>query len=442
MRFHAPGFAALLIASAAMADDARDGIADPRFGSGGVATFTTIGTSTVSAPRDVVELADGKLLVVGRGRRSTSFRDQPAVFRLTAEGAIDSTFGEAGLFLYPEAGLTAPNGGSASSAVELSDGRIVVVGSKVSFDPFQNSGCTVVFALTANGALDSTYGPGPGPACMSFGFPFALFYDAIGNIARGPGNTVFVSGLLGSGAPGSAVIARLDAQGQFDAGFNDDGLAYFGSTFYSGMAVRSLTSVGGEIFVQGGQGGTGPAVARLAANGQLVGSFGNGGIASVDVFPGQDENAVGFDVDSDGRTALMSFTYESTGSFQVAVVRFDAAGDLDSGFNADGQHPGSVGIAYLQPAAPGNTTPTAGVAWRGTTMIAGLRPGFAVAALSEDGTYVSKFGDVATPGIASFPLGTAWFITVLRNGGIIIAGTPSTKLLKLVDDEMLVDGFE
>jgi uncharacterized delta-60 repeat protein len=321
------------------AQPARDGVPDPRFGNNGVATFDTIGTTgfRLEGPRDIVEQADGRLLVVARGSRTGSSRPQPMVMRLLVDGSRDESFGEQGVFLAPESGFTAPNGGHASAAVVLDDGRIVVVGSLSGPTEFSNTGCTLVFALTPAGALDESWGPSPGPACLSFGRPLIAAEIPIGNVALAPDSGVYVNGLVGNGPGGSAVLARLDAQGRFDASYDGDGIAFFGTDFSAGMAVHGLRSTAdGYVWVLGGR-SSAASVAALDPNGQLVQAFGLNGIATYDAFPGLAEYAVDFDVDAAGRIAVMSYSFEIAATIPNAIVRFAANGQLDGSFNPAGQ---------------------------------------------------------------------------------------------------------
>ncbi|HET7843383.1 MAG TPA: hypothetical protein VFL14_04485 [Xanthomonadales bacterium] len=433
--------AALAAASLASADPARDGVPDPRFGATGVASFSNIGTTgiSVSGPRDIVEQPDGRLLVVGYGVRSTSNRQQPMVMRLLRDGSLDPTFGEQGVYLQTDAGFTQPDGGNASSAVVLDDGRIVVVGSLRSFDQFTNTGCTLVFALTAAGSPDLSWGPGPGPACLTFGRPFGTTSIPIGNVALAPDGGVYVNGLLGNGTGGTAVLARLDADGRFDTSYDGDGIVFFGSDFFAGSATHGLRSAAdGSVWVLGGR-PSGRSVAALDPTGQPVPAFGASGFATIDPYPGFADNDVDFDVDAAGRIALLSYTFEP-GPINSAVVRFTATGQLDTGFNATGQQPGSPGVAMI--AALGTNLP-AGVRWRGGELVVVGGPGFTIASLLSDAAFDATFGDPSTPGRIALPLNTAWSTKVLADGDIVVAGSsPGITLLRLTRDGLLENGFE
>jgi len=270
--------------AAALASQARDGVLDPRFGNAGIARVDVVSNGNVAGARAVLEQPDGKLVLVGSGRANGTNVDQPAVVRLTRDGQLDSTFANGGVFFFPDGSLTQPWGANANRAAVLPDGRIVVVGGR--WQGFNNAGCTLIFAVTASGALDSSYGPGPGPACVSFGFPYPTnqFFDLAGQITNGPGNKVYVSGLLGSGAPGSAVVARLDEQGAFDTSFSDDGLAFVGTGFYAGAFgdVESLPD--GSILLLGGSAGV-STVVRILESGSIDAGFGDQGFARVDIAP-------------------------------------------------------------------------------------------------------------------------------------------------------------
>jgi uncharacterized delta-60 repeat protein len=120
-------------------------------------TFGTNGVFKLPAPaggdhwvRAAVVQEDGKVILAG-SEKDSSFVMQPVLWRLTAAGAMDSTFGTNGL----ATGLTAPQGGAFPAVSVLSNGTIVAAGrtQRVEFeDSWQ------VARFTSAGVLDTTFG--------------------------------------------------------------------------------------------------------------------------------------------------------------------------------------------------------------------------------------------------------------------------------------------
>ena len=94
---------------------------------------------------DVAMQPDGQAVAVGFSASPSSLA-QPrlTVFRLQGSGALDATFGDAGIFQSAEMGPT-----SASSVVLDPDGRIVVAGSQ--------DGRLAVIRLLSNGTFDDSF---------------------------------------------------------------------------------------------------------------------------------------------------------------------------------------------------------------------------------------------------------------------------------------------
>ena len=99
---------------------------------------------------DVALQPDGKVVAVGH----TIIENRPTltVFRLTREGALDSTFGDGGIFRLPASQGTEHKG---TSVVLDPDGRIVVAGPRTDNT---TGGELIVLRLLENGVLDDSFG--------------------------------------------------------------------------------------------------------------------------------------------------------------------------------------------------------------------------------------------------------------------------------------------
>lgn len=98
------------------------GSLDPTFGTGGV-VFTAVGPSLDYA-RGVAIQPDGKIVVAGTGDFPPNYSADFTTARYTATGALDSSFGTAGIVIT----ALSPSFENAAAVALHSDGRIVVAG--------------------------------------------------------------------------------------------------------------------------------------------------------------------------------------------------------------------------------------------------------------------------------------------------------------------------
>jgi uncharacterized delta-60 repeat protein len=83
-----------------------------------------------------------------------------------------------------------------------------------------------------------------------------------------------------------------------------------------------------------------PAVIRLNANGSLDTSFGNGGLATINLREGGQQLATGIIIQSDGKIVIGVSTGNADGAPAIELVRFNANGTVDTSF-------GNAGITVL-----------------------------------------------------------------------------------------------
>jgi uncharacterized delta-60 repeat protein len=101
-----------------------DGSLDSSFGLGGLVTVAFAGGAS-TAQAVVVQPVDGKIVIVGSAQPSKKGSDhnQPVVVRLNTNGTLDGTFGSGGIAL-----ASAGSGGTLYSVALQSDGKIVAAG--------------------------------------------------------------------------------------------------------------------------------------------------------------------------------------------------------------------------------------------------------------------------------------------------------------------------
>ena len=280
---------------------------------------------------DAVLQDDGKLVAVGQEVEVENGRPRLVVFRLMANGALDTTFGDGGKFVL--AGAEFGNAHVAYAVSLDSDGRIVVAGTQDNellvlrllddgtlddsfgvagkfYEPASGhgppwwvlhvpvgghrimtgaaTGCRVV-ALTEDGALDAAFGtsgivsfesaPGGGIGCGS------MRLDADGRL------------VVTGASVGGGFVTRLLVSGVIDPSFAADPVV--ASALYSVSAVQAAED--GSVLVAG-FGVEGAAVMRLQEAGLLDPMFGDGGVTWIDLATerGSSPSLTNLEITSDG----------------------------------------------------------------------------------------------------------------------------------------------
>jgi uncharacterized delta-60 repeat protein len=141
----------------------------------------------------------------------------------------------------------------------------------------------------------------------------------------------------------------LGAAGALDPGFGAGGkvVTQFGPQ--EDRANAGLLQPDGRIVVAGGS-NTGPnfvfGLVRYTANGSLDPSFGTGGIVTT-AFPGGTSEIMSIVLQPDGKIVALGYTY--TTDYDIALVRYNANGSLDTTF-------GTAGVV-ISPIGPGRGFP-------------------------------------------------------------------------------------
>jgi uncharacterized delta-60 repeat protein len=241
-----------------------------------------------------------------------------------ARGDLDPTFGSGGK-------VTTDFGGNETAwglAVQA-DGKAVVAGTR--FDPGPSDDF-VLARYTATGALDATF-DGDGKVTTDFGGRS----DGADDVAVQADGKIVVagSGFSVPVRPLDFALARYNRDGTLDATFGDGGKVL--TTFEPNSIDRANALViqpDGKIVAVGST-RSGPtsqfAVARYLPNGSLDATFDGDGLAMTPISSG-----VAFDlaVQPDGK--LIAAGWSNPGGFDIAMVRYNPDGSLDSSFGGNG----------------------------------------------------------------------------------------------------------
>lgn len=233
-------------------------------------------------------LPDQRILVTGPVQMNGD--DDFGVIRLTADGKLDSTFGNEGFVRIPFNLVENATGDDVPYALAAKpDGGAYIVGTAVaSKSPNYFTGVAIA-SLTPTGELDATFG-----IAGKLSFPWAEAFRSEGTDVRlMPGGNIVIAGtgvhvfelkeIVGS--------TRLLPNGEFDASYGNGGFAYQQYGRYS-VAAR-IDPLGGVIGLHRREDGKSNIqsssymqndtylLARTAPNGQVDVGYGIGGTAEV-----------------------------------------------------------------------------------------------------------------------------------------------------------------
>ncbi len=307
--------------SPVMARYKTDGSRDTSFGSGGV---VHIDSSVLTGVTAVAEDPHGELVVAGNDASG-----EAALAFFTANGALDSSFGNSGVTVVPAAG-------SAFQSVAFDNsGRVMAAAS--------GTGDFAAVRLDSSGNLDPAFGNG-GVASYDFG----VGEDDAVTIANHDGN-VLVAGVasqVSSGAGGdtgqdAGFVQFTDDQGILDTNFNSGGSQVLNGLDYPSSVVTTLkTSTDGTILVGGTDYHEDFFVTRLEDDGTVDASF-NQDVGFNITNLGDSNPTVDFvssiDLDSSNRIILMGGADSN-----LAIARYNNDGTLDTTFASDGRFIGPV----------------------------------------------------------------------------------------------------
>lgn len=336
----------------------------------------------------------------------------PAATAAAAAGDLDPLFGSGGVSTFTVGGASFITQSMAMGA----DGRVFFGGTI----PGTRSQLGVV-ALTANGALDTSFNSPSGYVATNVG----AGDSGIGFVRpQGDGRVLFAgTSYTSSNDTGSGItVLRLTADGKPDTSFVGQNIYPLPQVY----PIALLLQPGGNIIVVGQaiSGGNTVYVARLKPNGQFDFTFGTNGSVTLTP-PGSSTIWRSAAVASDGSIYTVGFHYDgSTTSFISA--KFTAQGVLDtsyggSGYVIDNIESGDSGLtqAAVQPdgklvsAGPGHVPNGNG------------RDTLTVERHNLDGTLDNTFG---SGGVLYDTLGAAWEswpsgLAIMPDGRIALIGS-------------------
>ncbi|WP_281426264.1 hypothetical protein [Miltoncostaea oceani] len=351
---------------------------------------------TAGSSSDVAVQPDGKVVMLSSVSGAATDGDL-LITRVLADGNPDLTFGTGGSTRIAPAGTQFP------TALALApDGRIVILG----FD----SGLTasiLVARLTADGALDPSFGAGSGVRTITAagGIPSDVAVQADGRIV-----------LTGSARPVSEqdiLVMRLNADGSTDAGFGAGGTVFI-EVLRQDIGNRIAIAPDGRIVIAGASSGASGniVVVRLDAAGNLDASFDGDG-RFVSTLP-ENDSARALVVQPDGRIVIAGSQGIAGKRFPL-IVRLTDAGAADPTF-------GQAGFMLVRRASDATGNFDELVIQPDGALIA---TGSTIARLTPEGAVDLAFGNAGQARIPSGISGRAP-VTLAPDGDLVMAATTST----------------
>ncbi len=300
-----------------------DGTLDTSFSGDG--WVTTRLTANEDKARSAAIQSDGKIVVAGHSYVTVSGNDF-SVVRYNVDGSLDTSFSTDGMV------TTAVGMMDDAWAVAIQfDDKIVVAGWT---STSSGTGDIALVRYNADGSLDTSFGVG-GKVTTDVG---VLSNDAAYSMVLQPDGKIVVAGVSG----GDFALVRYNPDGSLDTSFDGDGKVTtdFGST--NGESARSVAlQPDGKIVVAGSINNSSQsdfAVARYNADGSLDTSFSGDGKVTTDLLGSSTDNGYSVAIQSDGKivAAGSMYRYDSIG-YDLALVRYNADGALDTSFSAGGK---------------------------------------------------------------------------------------------------------
>jgi len=246
----------------------------------------------------------------------------PAGIR-AADGDLDPSFGDAGV-AYVETALLD------LAAAVASDGAGNLV---VAFSPPGGSASSVfvVARFTPDGQLDPTF---DGDGIRAVGFTFG---GATRNFARDvallPDGRIVVAGYARDAASTSyaGALVRLMPNGALDSTLDGDGILVLAPTGQNHRFDELALRPNGNMVVAGKYDDTvNDSVSSVV---EFTPSGVTAGFAAVDLYPSQDEAAIGLLLEPDGKMVVGALAFNVT---EVVVMRLTPSYTLDTTFGGDG----------------------------------------------------------------------------------------------------------
>lgn len=266
---------------------------------------------------------DGKLVVTGVTNNGPG-NFEIAVLRYLDNGSLDTSFDSDGKRVI----ALGSGNDEGRSLIQQRDGKLVIAG-------YSHNGSNydiAVVRLLADGSLDSSFG-GDGVVIT----PVGSGDDFGRSVIERPNGQLVVGGSSANGTYHDFTLVQYQPDGSLDTGFGNLGtvVTAIGTQHDYGKQVIALPD--GRLVLSGYtvyNGNEDFALVRYHAHGAVDTTFGSSGAVTTAIGAG-DDNGRDLVRQADGKLVLAGYSHNGS-NMDVALVRYQPDGSLDSGFGSGG----------------------------------------------------------------------------------------------------------
>lgn len=327
----------------AVARLARDGLPDTSFSFDGKTTVAVGSGAAYDSSLNTIVQSDGKIVMIGEGPDAGVSGDDSdfKLVRLNTDGALDTTFsGDGKAYVNFDLGLA--NADRALDGVQLANGKLIVVGSaevtgeetdfavaRLNVDGSRDTSFDGDGRLTFHFDLDPTF---------KNELATSVAIDAAGNILVAgfaeKGAAYAGDFAIARLTPSGALDPNFGGDGRVTVPFD------LGGTF-DDEVLELIVAPDGSIYMTGAASANGYdfAVVKLLPDGTPDPSYGNGGKVTIPFDLGGDNNDIpyGAALQADGKLVLVGYVPVSATDSDIGLARLDVHGQLDSSFGFGGK---------------------------------------------------------------------------------------------------------
>ncbi|HKP05112.1 MAG TPA: delta-60 repeat domain-containing protein [Chthoniobacterales bacterium] len=387
-------------------------------------------------PGDIVLQPDGKIIITGFFQ-TVSGIDRKGIARLNSDGSLDSGFDPGSVLSFD--GTSAANT-SIYGAVLQPDGKMVVFGQFffVLTGPGTNVPRSCIARFNSDGTFDPSYNPGTGAGNSAGTFSTIVYHAARQNLAANAGKVV-IAGTFetfdGHPVPG---LARMNADGSFDATFTPGSAVDAGTGTISGLLAQVDDQILAFGYFDSFSGVARHSIVRLSASTGVVDSG-----FSTEEFEGYNYDSIIYSMaqQPDGKL-IATGEFHSLGAATVNnVARLETNGARDTSFSGTGAGPSAwqINTALVRPSD-------------GKIFLAGYFSSFGgqtrnnIAWANPDGSVDSSFAGLG--GVAEYDP-NIWTTATQADGKIIMTGVftshdgvPHNNVLRVNPDGTVDSSFD
>lgn len=217
----------------------QNGTPDISFGNNGTLNGISMNYGTISGyymPNDIVELNDGKLLIIGLAVDSDNKR-RTVLMRVNSNGTLDTSFGNGGRYFVK---LNSVDTGSVGHNLFKSNNKIIITGADdITEDAPSRS--FYVARINLDGTFDNTFGVN-GRIIKTFTGDYTRYVQAVKDVS----DNIYIGGYcnrLPTGTGTYSRILKITGSGNIDSSFGTNGVATYSFLNISGYTDEIMKSM-------------------------------------------------------------------------------------------------------------------------------------------------------------------------------------------------------